>query len=243
MSKDTNYIEKKATEFRNMHGLGANSPLDLRALLLKLKVSVLYRPLSENFSGMAVKMQDLNFILINSSQTRARQNFSICHELYHLFIQENFFAEATLLSNKKNKDEKLADLFASTLLIPTNGLIALIPNDELASGGKLSLDTVIKAEQFFQVSRNAILIKLKSLGLINEIEQVDYQKNVIQSALRRGYPIDLYESCHSKSFFSDYGDLANKLLEDDKISESHYYSLMMDIGIDILDEEGKIKES
>ena len=39
---------------------------------------------------MLVKQDDVKFMLINANHSIGKQNFSIAHELYHLFVQENF---------------------------------------------------------------------------------------------------------------------------------------------------------
>jgi len=80
-------IEKEAAEFRTRLGYTSYDPIGLKSLLIKLNIITLFKPLSEKFSGMAVKVEDTCFMFVNSSHSIGRQNFTICHELYHLFIQ------------------------------------------------------------------------------------------------------------------------------------------------------------
>ena len=81
--------ERQVSEFRADNGLSSSEPVSLKSLLLKLNVLTVFRPLSENFSGMCLKDKSGHrFMLINSNHPRGRQNFTIAHELYHLFIEE-----------------------------------------------------------------------------------------------------------------------------------------------------------
>lgn len=236
-SKKRDFIFKKAIEFRSKFGLSSNEPLDIEALISKLNVTVLYRPLSENFSGMAVKREEGSYMMINSAQTIARQNFSICHEIYHLFVQEDFFAEATLLTSRNKTEEKLADMFASEILMPLEALFSFV-SDEEVSCSCVSLETVVRAEQYFKVSRSAMLYRLKGVGLVDQNTIVnEYSLNVKESARRMGYSTELYEKDNKHKFLSDYGNIAHELYSNDHISEGHYNSLMLDIGIDIMDDE------
>ena len=82
-------IEKQVSAFRTDNGLSASEPVTLKSLLLKLNILTVFRPLSDNFSGMCLKDNSGHrFMLINSNQPRGRQHFTIAHELYHLFIEE-----------------------------------------------------------------------------------------------------------------------------------------------------------
>lgn len=234
--KSYHKIEKQAINFRNAHGISSSSSLNLKSLLLKLGVTSFFKPLSSDFSGMAIKSGTDRFMLINTSQNLGRQNFTICHELYHLFIQEDFTSETTLKVGQFNKldiNEMHADLFASYLLMPQEGIYSMISNKEIDSRN-ISLDTVVKLEQYFQVSRMAMLYRLKNLNLLDSNTLDEYSRGIIKSAARRGYSDELYTKSNHSEFIGSYGDLANHLVETEKISEGDYYSLMMDIGIDVL---------
>ena len=83
-------IEKQVSAFRTDNGLSASEPVTLKSLLLKLNILTVFRPLSDNFSGMCLKDNSGHrFMLINSNQPRGRQHFTIAHELYHLFLNNN----------------------------------------------------------------------------------------------------------------------------------------------------------
>lgn len=127
------YIEYRAIKFREVHGLATTEPVDVYKLLSRLNVITLFKVMSGNFSGMAVKNSIGNFMMVNSSDILARQHFTIGHELYHLFIQENFKNRICQVGtfNKKDKEEYNADWFASYLLMPEAGIFELLPKVEL----------------------------------------------------------------------------------------------------------------
>lgn len=230
-------LEKKATEFRNTYGFGANDCIRLKSLLLRLNVLTVFKPLRDNFSGMAIKVDNTlvkRFILVNSSKTLGNQHFTICHELYHLFIQENFHSMVctTGLFNKGNKEEYNADLFAAYLLMPENGIKALIPDNEL-SKNKIALKTILKIENYFCCSRNALLYRLRNLNIIDNSFYDLYNQNVKRSALEQGYEIDLYQSGNHNQVIGDYGNIARDLFEKGDISESNYFSLLLDLGMNV----------
>ena len=228
--------EQNASRFRSENGLSAYEPIHLQSLLLRKEVVTLFRPL-ENLSGMAVKCGEARFMLVNQERSIGHQHFTIAHELYHLFIQENFSSQKCvtgLFERQTDPEEKKADLFAASLLMPRDGILQLIPKEEL-NRDKVSLITVVKLEQNFSVSRMAILQRLKEIDLITNKLFTPYSQNVKQSALRSGFPIHLYQRGNENRVVGSYGSVAKKLFEKDKISESFYIELMNDIGIDPLE--------
>jgi Zn-dependent peptidase ImmA (M78 family) len=228
-------LEKKAEDFRQKCGYGTDKPINFQGLLLELNVPTFFKPMKK-ISGMAFKSEtDVRFILINSSQTIGRQNFTLCHELYHLFIQKKFEHQVCITQqfNKKDTEEYNADVFASFLLLPSKGIRDLIPEDELEKDA-ITLDTIVKIEQAFQSSRQALLFRLKSMSFLSDAKSIEYSQWVRNSAYTRGYPAHLYSPNNSTDVWGDYGESALELFQTNKISEGDYASIMIDIGVDIL---------
>ncbi|MBI3218565.1 MAG: ImmA/IrrE family metallo-endopeptidase [Bacteroidetes bacterium] len=233
-------IEKKAFAFRQLNGLSSAEPIRLKSLLLKNNVLTVFKPLSESFSGMALKTSDQNrFIMVNSEQSLGKQHFTIGHELYHLFVQENFISQKCsvgIFDGAKDPEEYRADLFAAFLLLPEEGIKQMIPDEELKRGADITLQTILKIENYYSVSRRALLYRLFNLEFIKQAKYDEYLKTVMKGARQNGYPTHLYERGNANEIIGDYGVLANKLLEVDKISESHYLELMGAIGFNPLDQ-------
>ena len=164
-------------------------------------------------------------MLVSSNSTVGRQHFTIGHELYHLYFDENpqpHMCEA----EGKAPAEQSADIFASNLLLPRVGLLAMLP-EEYPSAKKLDLATVVKMEQRFQVSRQALLFRLKRLGIIDESQlQTLLMAPTRDAAQRRGYDVALYENGNEGLVIGDYSSLATDLFEKGRISEGHYNELI-----------------
>lgn len=229
---NNNVIEKKVVEFRNLTGLSDTDPIRFKSLLSKLNVITVFKELSEDFSGMALKIENNRFILVNSNHSLGKQHFTICHELYHLFIQENF---TWMLCNTgkfetNSGEEYNADRFASILLMPESAIKELIPDKELTKD-KIQLNTILKLEHYFSCSRGALLYRLKTLDLITSKCYDLYSSNIMSNAVKYGYSIDLYKSGNNGLTIGNYGELAHELFDKEIISESNYISLLYDLGM------------
>lgn len=226
-------VRSQAERFRDENGLNLTEPVSLTSLLQRLGVLTIFKSLTENISGISLKKDNLKFMMVNSDDTLGRQNFTICHELYHLFIQEDFVTMVcyTGVFNKSDKIEYQADLFASHLLIPEVGLIEIIPKEETKKN-KITLPTIIKIEQLYNCSRSALLFRLKRMGLIDGHLYDIFCNNVKPSAIKLGYGTQLYSVPPLRqNLNNEYGVKAQNLFKNHVISESHYISLMNDLGI------------
>lgn len=82
------------------------------------------------------------------------------------------------------------------------------------------------------------------IDLINKTKKDDLRDtgNIKRSALLMGYGDELYEDGNANKVIGDYGERAKKLYDKDLVSETDFYGLMLDIGIDLdkkLKEDGK----
>ena len=229
-------IKQKAIRFRIDNGFSNTEPIRLKSLLLKCNVLTIFRPLSDNFSGMAIKINDDRFMLVNCEHNLGKQHFTIAHELYHLFIQENFTAKQCVTGkfDKNDIEEYKADLFSSYFLLPEDGLVINIPSPDQGKD-KIKLESILKLEQYYSISRRALLQRLKNIGLITSAIYDRYAVDVRKSANAFGYGTDLYANGNTNVIIGDYGVRANHLFNEERISESHYLELMRTIGFDPLE--------
>lgn len=227
-------LKANASAFRNRFGYSNNEPIDFTSLLRKLDILTVFIPLGGDFSGLSIIVEDNRFMLVNSSQSHGRQNFTICHELYHLFFDDEFVPHKcqTGYFPKKGGNELNADLFASFLLLPEDGISNMIPDHEMDKDS-IKLATLLKIEQTYGTSRKALLMRLLKMKLITQPIFEAYSENVLHSARKYGYSEKLYIPTNEKLIIGPYGTLANKLFEENKISEGHYRELLAAIGIDI----------
>lgn len=233
MDRITLAAEDLAKKFRTDNGYSTSEPIVIKTLLMKLRILTMFRPLSENAYGLSTRSADKEdkFILVNSESSRGRQHFTIAHELYHLFIDENPQPHICRKDGKKDRTEIMADAFASALLMPMEGVIKSIPNEEIVSRS-VSLATVFSLEQYFRVSHQSMLYRLRRLGLISE----DTLQSMLSIKIREVAPLygifdmSLYDKGNEGVLLSDYGIRARILFDKEKISESHYIQLMKLIG-------------
>jgi len=226
-------MKSLAKDFRVENGFGKTEPIRLTSLLMKLNVITFFRDIDEKISGISIKVIEDRFILINSLMPLGRQHFTICHELYHLFFEKEFeknvcYADPT---GKRSNLEIKADLFASYLLLPQEGIEDLIPKEERAVN-KISLMTLIKIEQYYSCSRGALLMALKRMKLITSTFYDNFIKDVISDARRLGYDTALYKPGNTGKIIGDYGEKAKRLYDSGKISEQNYLSMLLDAGIE-----------
>jgi len=229
-------IKYEASKLRRQFGLNSIEPILLKSLILKEKILTVFKKLDDDFSGMAIKTVKEKFILINSNHSIGRQHFTICHELYHLYIDEEFSTHKcqTAAFDKANKSEYHADIFASNFLLPEDGIIEIIPTKEQKKDC-INLSTLIKIEQYYACSRQALVNRLSFLGIISDNNRNILCNNVIKSARLHGYPDNLYRPGNDEQVWGNYGSMAKQLFDGEKISEGHFASLMQNIGIDIFE--------
>lgn len=111
--------------------LGAVPALSLeRALNDQLNVLVLQVDAPDGISGAACRLGGLNFVLVNRTESPARRAFNLAHELFHLATWEQMppahIESVRVNANGNPRPEKLANGFASGLLMPRKPMEALI---------------------------------------------------------------------------------------------------------------------
>lgn len=227
-----NLVESQVSKFRQMTGLSDCEAVNLKSLLLKLNVLTIYRPLSDNFSGMSLKSRDKRFMLVNSNHPKCRQHFTIAHELYHLYLDPNPAPHNCMADGKKNDVEQCADAFALMFLMPADGVRQMIPDNELLAG-RISLASVLRIGHYFSVSFTAVLNRLYDLKLIDRGERDTFKEYPVKKTAREyGYDTVLYEPGNENLVIGDFGEKARWLFDREKISEGHYMELLHKIGID-----------
>ena len=221
-------VEQEAFDFRHFCYLSPYSPINCKSLLLLLNVQAFYRPLSDNFSGMCLKGGDKRFMLINSNHTVGQQNMTICHELYHLFVQKDFTPHCghPYFFKKNDINELVADTFASYFLMPEAGLRKVIPNKELKSR-TVSMTTLLRLEACFSVPHDALLQRLVDLQLIAPLEKERFETlDMKQIAEGYGYDYSLYLPGNKEVIISDLSSKLHELLDQGMITEDYYERLM-----------------
>ena len=186
--------------------------------------------MGEHLSGICIKGDGNNVIAINSSMTLGRQRFSMAHELFHLYYDDD---QLTVICAKKigagNEKEHQADQFASYLLMPPDALTDMIHIKRTASD-RLSVKDIVRLEQYFGISRQAILYRLIGENELTQQEAEPMRHNVIWSAVSLGYDDTLYRPTPKSKRYKTYGfyiKQADKTLEQGLISNGKYEELLL----------------
>lgn len=229
-------MKREARRFRQEQGLSDAEPVAIRSLLAKLNVMALFRPLSGAFSGMAMLREEHPFMLINSTQSIGRQNFSICHELYHLFIQNRTVAKISYAGRFPEKDveELQADWFAAYLLVPSTGLWDTIPPAECTKD-KLTVATFLHLQHVYKCSRTVLLRSLKEEKLISAAGYDRLEQEAREQWRLYGYTNYLTRrqdpaSPEASYLIGDYGKLAKQLFDQETIGETEFERALSDAG-------------
>lgn len=223
----------KASQIRKKLGEDESSPIDIFALSQTIdSLTLMFYPLGKNISGACFKNSNSSIIAINSDMSLGRQRFSLAHELYHLFFDED--QSSTICSSKiagENENEKKADKFASYFLAPPTALYGAIQKRKSLTGKPLSLGDIIRLEQHFGISHQAMLVRLSEEKEIS-VEDIDsMQSGIISAAARLGFDVSLYKPSPEDKKVQVLGHYiyqADNLLQADVISMGKYEELLLD---------------
>jgi len=224
-----------AIDTRLTLGLQSTEYFDVYRAVTSLKITCVKRPLESSISGATIKTNKVKVILVNSSKTLGHQNFTIAHELYHCFYDENLVSRVckTETFGQSRGIEQVANMFAAYLLMPEDAIFNQLRLRKKLDM-KLTLADIINLEQFFGVSRKAMCWRLEDLKFITREQSEKCCINVIQSARSLGKNTDLYMATNDKVIISDYAEKANEALQKNLITDSRYEEILADA--DLLEE-------
>ncbi len=218
-------ITNKALDFRRKMGEDSFSPIDIFSIVQRIEdITLIMHPLGNNISGYCKKYEHTKIIVINSSRTLGRQRFSLAHELYHIYYDDEMTSFVCSNFNSKNINEQKADCFASYLLIPQTYL------NQFNVSKTITVEDIVRMEQYYHVSRKAILYRLLNDGIIDADDFEGYSQNVKLSAKLLGYNDSLYSPSpdNEKNFvYGKYITDAKKLYDDGRISTGKYEEYLL----------------
>lgn len=225
----------KAERLRKQLGEDNNSPVDIFALAQEIeKLTIVYYPLGNEISGMCIKGSDEKCtIAINSLMTIGRQRFSLAHEFYHLFYDDNMKSICAKSIGTGNEVEKKADAFAAYFLMPRAALADKADSLISKHGGKINLQDIIRIEQYFGISHRAAVYQLDNCGYIKNKEELDDLLNISvrRQAEAMGFSSDLYRPLPENKQYCTYGHYINQtdqLRKRDIVSCGKYEELLLD---------------
>lgn len=227
-------VNTNATLLRKQLKEDVSSPIDIFSLVNSLdNLTIVFYPMSKRISGMCVKVGENNIVAINSSVSYGRQRFTMAHELCHLYFHKELNNSVCPKDIDRNMDpkEKEADMFASYFLAPYESLQSYIYGELGKEKGTLTLNDIVKIEQYYGLSRQAMLTRLVDDGYMEKSQTHDMKRGIIHSALRLGYDNKLYRpSSEDKQYFTmgKYVKMAEELKDKILISNGKYEELLLD---------------
>ena len=227
-------LNSEAIFLRKEFGEDANSPIDIFSLVHNNDdLTIVFYPMSSLVSGICVRDGKNKIIGVNSTSTYGRQRFTIAHELYHLYFHEHFESIVCFADLEMNKSsaEKEADIFASYFLAPYEALFYFIRSNLKKQNNELEIEDVVRIEQHFGISRQAILWRLINDKYLRQ-EKVDTMKTgIIASARKLGYDDKLYIPTPENKQYATYGKyirLTEELKTKELVSSGKYEELLLD---------------
>lgn len=242
-------LSNKAALLRKKLGVDAASPVDIFHLVQSIdNLTLIFYPLGVNISGVCYKGKKSKAIAINSDMSIGRQRYSLAHELYHLFYDEAENNSVSLvLIGKGDENEKMADQFASYFLVPQISLFEFVQKIKKdRNRNKLTVEDVVKIEQYYGVSHKAMLYRLLDEGEIKNGSLKNMESGIVELAQRLGYDKSLYlpsPENKKKLVLGYYIEKTRELLDKDYISEGKYEELLLSAFRDDMVYGGEIDEN
>ena len=158
--------EDLALDLRNRLGLGLNPISDIFALAeLELGIRVFVRRVASEIAGVfAYHPQIGACILINSNHPRARQCWTLAHDIAHFLVSRSG-TDICFAEGEKPPTERFADLFAAALLLPAAAMRRYFAEVTQATGKFSSRDLIVLAHRY-RVSAEAGCRRLEQLELV-----------------------------------------------------------------------------
>ena len=167
-SLNFNTANRLANDCSNQLNLGSRPATCLERLLENAYgVKIWFMDLSEKGSAACVKGPFGPAILMNKTEAPWRRNYSFAHELFHLITWESL--PPSLLKSQNRiwqKVEKVAEVFASNLLLPADSILAAF--NERVSNHVIKYIDLIGIAREFDVSTQALLYRLLNLKRLNK---------------------------------------------------------------------------
>lgn len=167
------HVQRMASRARRNLDLGGRPALSLSETLEeRFGVKIFHDDLGDGESAACVRTRGDAAVVLNRNEAPWRQRFSLAHELFHLLTWDAVLgkpAGGDLSPAWSERLEKLANVFASALLLPGDDLCAEVQTSLEGLEGSESSDLgLVNLARSYGVSAEALMWRLCSLGLIRE---------------------------------------------------------------------------
>ncbi|HEX6037483.1 XRE family transcriptional regulator [Longimicrobium sp.] len=140
------------------------------AIETQLGALVLHVDAAEGISGAASRLPGLHAILVNRRESRGRRSFDLAHELFHLLTWDAMPPRRVepweVRPTKGNRVEQMAEVFASTLLMPA----PVVVNRWMGRGGEELPLWMRRMAEALRVSVPALQWRMVNMGYLTRGE-------------------------------------------------------------------------
>lgn len=221
-----------AVEMRTKLGVPIFDPIENIGNLLykKMGISIIKKQMDSKISGICSRSDDgIMAILVNTSYSLGRQNFTIAHEFYHLVYDED-------LNKYLNEKETKANIFASYFLMPREALDFYLEKKGISrKKDVLTKEDVLEISLYFKLSYLAVIVRLEKLEKLLSKEKATELKsmNAHELAVLNGIFTKLYTTTNEKFIAkTNYVEEVKKALENEKITLGKYEALLLEGGFE-----------
>ncbi len=208
-------MRKLAMDIRQSWNLGRDAIANVQDSLEAHGIKIISTEAPENFDGVSGVVNGQEYIIVlNSNRDHIeRRRFTALHELGHLLYNKRFSGELT-----PREKEKLCDAFASEMLLPSSTLQSIFK-----PGEKISTSELKQLQMMYGISIDAIMHKLKYLGIVSENKYKSYciRKNR-DASLKKFVETSRYQ----ETMTNKYETLVYAAVAKDLISTSKAASLL-----------------
>ena len=204
-----------AQKVRKAWGLGKAPIANAQELLEAHGIKVLLTAAPNNFWGVSGMVNDKTpVIVLNSNDLHIEhRRLTAFHELCHL-LYNRFFAEDLTAHEKEN----LCNSFANEMLLPSDTLV-----DLFSGKNKIAIAELISLSINFGISVDAIVYKLKDLGIIGEKR---YRGFCIQKSTRPDFKKYVEDSRYKEETTTRFQAMVYSALAQQLISTSKAATLL-----------------
>lgn len=204
-----------ASEIRKEWELGNDAIANVQNILESKGIKVISTEAPKGFDGVSGIVNDKEFVVVlNKMQTHVeRRRFTCMHELGHLLYDGRFSSELT-----QRQKERLCDAFASEMLLPT-----VILQHYFSPGEKISLSELRQLQLVYGISIDAIMYKLKEIGIISESR---YKYFLIRKHKSESLTKYVENSCYTENLSSKFESMVYAAVAKELISTSKAASLL-----------------
>jgi Zn-dependent peptidase ImmA (M78 family)/DNA-binding XRE family transcriptional regulator len=161
--------EDLATEGRNRLGIGDGPVRPLREVLeIEVGLRVFQLPLPRHVAGLFVFVEALGGCVgVNIDHPAERRRWTMAHEYAH-YLATRDRAEVTAVARPRQQSdgERFADAFAANFLMPRSGISRRFHELKRNADGKVTPATVVQLAHAYEVSVQALTLRLEDLRLI-----------------------------------------------------------------------------